>query len=812
MPRSRRVGLAAAIAGATAATAVLPFTAQAAPTVLYVDNTRYGNCSDTGPGTQAQPFCTVQAAADIVEPGQTVQLAANRYYTGQVTVRRSGLPGKPIVFRSDINYRSPSTIVGTRAWAQGETPAPHAFLLDGVHDVTVSGLQLEAPQEAVLVKDSARIVIDRTVIAGGDPVYNGVRAYPDASASLRITGASTDATVSRSQVSSPPVTGVAVEAGVTGAVVTTNLIAHGKGRGVLVTDAPGTVVTSNTVAWNCGADVELAGTSAGAVIRNNVLAKDPAGRCSGASAVATPLVVSAASVPGTGADDNTVVSPGPASYSWGGTSYATPEAFRATGQGAHDNAAGPGFSEVDSPRATAGITDAADPTVPGTLDTDLYGNPPADHPDIADTGPSGYRDRGAIELQDTLGAYLRGLPYSQGNHPLNARFWVDYYAGWAPGSGTLDFGDGTAPVPVPPGSGQAVDHDYPAAGTYTATLTATSRTGAVRTSTSQVTITPAQELRTQFWWGGTDRSRAGITVDVQSFSPWPITRHVIDFGDGSAPAVADGPTAPTGVTHEYGTGGTYTITTTVTDDHGRTASSSQTATVRGPQAGTPFTGYFGGPTSHNGLFDNGRWELSYNKTDSTPSTAWSFGDTGDLPVVGNWDNTCQCQRSIYRPSTSTFALQHRDGSVSAVRFGDPGDIPVVGAWDGPRAWNDQLAVYRPSNGLLAVRHDDGSVTSLRFGDPGDIPIVGDWDGVKHAQFGLFRPGRNAGDANLFILRHDDGSVSTAAYGEKGDLPVVGDWLAKGRTTYGIFRPTTHRFALSNAYAGRPDTTYTIYNY
>ncbi|MFD9591723.1 PKD domain-containing protein [Kitasatospora sp. NPDC059973] len=808
MAISRRVGLAAAIAGSAVAGTVLPFTAHAASAaVLHVNNAYNANCSDGGTGTQAQPFCTVQAAANVAEPGQTVQIAPNLRLVGQVTIKRSGLPGKPIVFKGGIPYDTPSSLVGTDSWGQGETPAAHAFVFEGVHDVTLTGLSLAAPQEAVLVKDSARIVLDRNDVSGGNPVFNGVRAYPEATPTIRVTGTSADVTVSRTRSYGAPVAGVAVEAGVSGTVVTTNQIVEATGRGVIATDAPGTIVVGNTFARNCQTDLELAGTSTGAVVENNILYKWPASQCTGTYPTATPLVVSAGSTQGTKVDYNSVLRSSPVSYSWGGTSYATPEAFRATGQGAHDNDANPQFNQAMEyePAGTVGLTDAADPTAPGMLATDLYDRAPADHP-LPDTAPAGFRDRGAIELQDPLHVELSGRPAPVRDHPLNASFWGDFSAGWS-GTGTLDFGDGSAPLAVRSGF-SFPDHDYPAAATYTATLTGTSQSGLVRTATSKVTIAPVPDLRAQFTWGNGDRSRAQVTVAAQTTSPWPVARHVFDFGDGTAPAVVQGPNTPAPLTHEYGVGGTYTITETVTDDHGRSASSSRAVRVAGPQAGVPFTGYFGGPTSHNGLFDNGRWALSYNKSDSTPSSNWSFGDPGDLPVVGNWDNTCQCQSGIYRPSTSTFALKHGDGSVSTVQFGDPGDVPVVGAWD--RGRNDQLAVYRPSAGLLAVRHDDGTVTTLRFGDPGDLPVVGDWDGVQHAQFGVLRPGRNAGDPNLFILRHDDGSVSTATYGEKGDLPVVGDWLGTGRTTFGVFRPSTHVFALSNAYAGRADVAYTLY--
>ncbi|MFF1902898.1 right-handed parallel beta-helix repeat-containing protein [Kitasatospora sp. NPDC058218] len=811
MPALRRTGLAVAIAGSAVAGTVLPFTAHAETAVLYVDNTHYLLCSDTGPGTRAQPFCTIQAAADVAEPGQTVDIAAGHDYIGQVTVKRSGLPGRPIVFKSDVIYRTPHTFAGTRSWRQGDTPAPHAFLFDGVHDVTVTGLNLAAPQETVLVKDSARIVLDRTGVSGGDPVSNGVRAYPEATPSIRITGTSTDVTVSRTEIFGAPVAGVAVDARVTGTVITTNLITEGKGRGVVATDAPGTVVVGNTFARNCRTDLELTGNSTGAVVENNILTRVPAAACDGTTPTAIPLVVSAGSAQGAKADYNTVVPAGADAYSWGGTAFATPEAFRTTGQGVHDNSVDPQFTEVPAdytPPATAALTDAADTTAPGMPTTDLYGAEPADHPDIPNTGTAGYRDRGAVELQDPMSVRVSAVPYYREGRPLNARLTVDFSAGWS-GTGTLDFGDGSAPLAVGPGS-SVVDHDYPAAGTFTAALTGTSRSGLVRTTTHSFTLRQVPSLTAEFSWGTYDRSRARIWVRTEDHSPWPITRRVLDFGDGTAPTVVEGPNPATDLTHEYGVGGRHTITETVTDDHGRSASTSVEAKVSGPVPGVPYTGNFGGPDDHNGLFDNGRWTYSYDKTDTQYSSSWSFGDRGDIPAIGNWDGSCRCQTGIYRPSTATFALQHGDGSVSTVQFGDPGDIPAVGKWDGSNR-NDQLAVYRPSAGLLAVRHDDGSVSTLRFGDPGDLPVVGDWDGVHHAQFGVLRPGRNAGDPNLFILRHDDGSVSTATYGEKGDLPVVGDWLGTGRTTYGVFRPSTHVFALSNAYAGRADVAYTLYN-
>jgi hypothetical protein len=51
---------------------VAPRVAAAQAADLYVGGSW---CSDFGAGTQAVPFCTIQAAANVVNPGQTVLIA-----------------------------------------------------------------------------------------------------------------------------------------------------------------------------------------------------------------------------------------------------------------------------------------------------------------------------------------------------------------------------------------------------------------------------------------------------------------------------------------------------------------------------------------------------------------------------------------------------------------------------------------------------------------------------------------------------------------------------------------------------------------
>jgi hypothetical protein len=86
------------VAGSLTVPAVTGGTAQAATTALYVAQGSV-SCNNSGPGTQAIPFCSIQAAADVVNPGQTVNIETSaKNYTQPVTITRSGTEQAPITF------------------------------------------------------------------------------------------------------------------------------------------------------------------------------------------------------------------------------------------------------------------------------------------------------------------------------------------------------------------------------------------------------------------------------------------------------------------------------------------------------------------------------------------------------------------------------------------------------------------------------------------------------------------------------------------------------------------------------------------
>ncbi len=89
---ARRGGSALLVGVVTAVLSALP--ARASPTILYVDRSNPA-CTDSGPGSQTQPFCTIVAGASKAVAGQTVRVASGTY-GGGVTVGHSGTSSAPI--------------------------------------------------------------------------------------------------------------------------------------------------------------------------------------------------------------------------------------------------------------------------------------------------------------------------------------------------------------------------------------------------------------------------------------------------------------------------------------------------------------------------------------------------------------------------------------------------------------------------------------------------------------------------------------------------------------------------------------------
>ncbi len=398
------IALSAAFAVPAAGTSA----AVASPAYLYVNNASGAHCSNSGSGTQAQPYCTISAAAAVVQPGQTVYISPGQTgYDEEVDITRSGTAAEPITFANlpVDTYSGDNYAVSVGGVGVDDKATPYAILISGAQHVIVKGLSLMATDGDVRVQNSSDITVQGNQISG---VSTDVPQ-------VQVAGSSSDVVITQNQFQPAARAGIDID-GATGTVVSTNAVYTSDENAVTATDAPGTEITGNNLLSGCGTALVLAGASTGSTVENNAVEtaqyEGSAPQACAAGSADTGITVAAGSTSGTEVAYN-VIDPksGGSAYSWAGANYATVAAFAAaSGQGSHDIVADPhvctGESQTGSP-----LIDSADANAPGETATDVYGTPRLDDRMVANTGTGvGYYDRGAYEDDQFGSTYVPVTP------------------------------------------------------------------------------------------------------------------------------------------------------------------------------------------------------------------------------------------------------------------------------------------------------------------------------------------------------------------------------------------------------------------
>jgi len=208
-----------------------------------------------------------------------------------------------------------------------------------------------------------------------------------------------------------------------------------------------------------------------------------------------------------------------------------------------------------------------------------------------------------------------------------------------------------------------------------------------------------------------------------------------------------------------------------------------------PMAGLSFTGPiviaaidFGRKGEDTaGVFrpSNQGWYLDFDN-DGTVDKMFTYGNTGDVPVVADWNGDGKDSTGVFRNGDWYVDINGDYSTYQLFWLGSTGDMPIVGDWDGDG--KDTAGIFR--NGIWYVDIDGDYVVDDVFwlGTTGDRPIVGDWNGNGKDTAGVFRNGV------WYVDVDGDGNPETALWlGTTGDTPALGDWNGDGKDTAGIFR-------------------------
>jgi hypothetical protein len=639
--------------------------ANPAPT-LYV-NGGASNCSDSGSGTQAVPFCSIQAAANVA-----------------VKITRSGTSTAPITFTGASSN-------GSIALIQPTASLP-SVTVSGVTNVVLSSFDIQhaGSQDGVDVTNSQNVTLNGLFI-------NEDGTTTAAPNGVAIDGTSSSVTVSRSQIFSSNGHGIAVRPGAKQVVISTNYVGSASPRAGIFVDGATADVTSNSVFSTCGDAVSVTGTGTVVTAENNFLGVAPVTAC---TATVGALDVSTTAATGTTADYNALyaLAPSPGiEYLWNGNAYGTQQTFnKATGQGTHDqdSTVPPARS---APLAGSPLIDSADCGAPGELTTDLRGLPHVDDPLVADTGTGTcHADRGAFELQDQIAlTFTNGGGPAQGivPFPLTITITSGATSPWnEPVSYSVNFGDGTGPQPV---TGGSISHTYTVPGPYQLTVTAADTGGSTVTRSLRVVVgtasPPTEGLTTGPDIFTTGPKDSGISADVGKFTiapgpdSWEVASTALDFGDGSSTSLG----SLLSWTHLYPRPGTYTATLIVTDLFGRTSTTKATITV-----GDEFISI--GPFVDQGGAANGGFTIA-------PFTAITLS-MARLNAASSTTGAAQLVVSVTKPGSTGSLIIYPDGSVR------PAEADLAFA-PGQRASTAVLAVPGP-DGKTAFFNNSATAVTL----------------------------------------------------------------------------------------------------
>jgi len=197
----------------------------------------------------------------------------------------------------------------------------------------------------------------------------------------------------------------------------------------------------------------------------------------------------------------------------------------------------------------------------------------------------------------------------------------------------------------------------------------------------------------------------------------------------------------------------------------------------------------------------GLWGILQSHDDfSYASPLWfSWGQTGDLVVPGDFDGDGMIDPTVRRPPASgqsaaylmlLSSTGYDFGSTLTVPAGWPGlgDTPVVGDFNGDGI--DDPAIWRGSAGVwIAPLSPTFTTYGFRaWGATGDVPIAADVDGDGISDVGYFRPSTGVWGFLLSSQSFSYGAPKWFSWGSSTDTPVMADYDGDGEADPAVVIP------------------------
>jgi hypothetical protein len=307
-------------------------------------------------------------------------------------------------------------------------------------------------------------------------------------------------------------------------------------------------------------------------------------------------------------------------------------------------------------------------------------------------------------------------------------------------SGSINWGDGqTTQLNGLTNAGFQRSHVYSEAGTYTASATVTDDDNQSVSGSIVLQITdPVPTLSGFAVSGAAEGSPAWVYGTISDPSYGDTYSAVINWGDGSTQSASYGNNQPINQSHIYQEAGTYTVSATITDEDGKSSTSSQSVVITDP---TPQVSVWPSISPiHEGQSTSVTVQFTDATVDShTVTVAWGDGTSTTASLSPGQSQYTSTSHQYTQPGTYTIVATVADDD------GKTGSGQTTLVVDDP---TPTIPSFMPSQ------------TSIREG--GSISLSGSFNDPS------------VGDTHTVTINWGDGTTSAATVTETSQTFVTGN--------------------------------------